>query len=77
MYALFTYFRGKRSGQFQENINVLADDFCRAVAESEQEAQESPRFQSEIITAADYTATSESFSFPQLVYIKYGLHRRQ
>lgn len=42
------------------------DDSCRAVVESEQEAQKSPRFQSEAITTS-YTTTSESFSFPQLV----------
>lgn len=62
-------FRGKRSEQLRENTNVLTDDSCRAVAGScEQEAQKSPRFQSEAITAAGYTAASEFQFFAVSIY---------
>lgn len=37
-----------------------------AIARSEQEAQKSPRFQSEAITRASYAVASEGFSFPHI-----------
>jgi hypothetical protein len=54
---------------FRENTNVLAGS---AITGSGQEAQKSPRFQSEAITAASYAAAAEGFSFPRLVHVKYN-----